>query len=632
MAELVPYPFALLATRVLHELEARRSIFDLPERKFFLGDPNKSFKVRFHGREAGTPFGPAAGPHSQMAQNIVLSWLVGGRIFELKTVQILDQLEIPRPCIDMETVGYNAEWSQELRLEQSLEEYVKASMLIRILEQQLPVAEEMRPCVFDMSVGYDLAGIKSDRVQAFVAGMRDASTVVDRLRGELPPELRDLDFRTDLSSSLTLSTFHGCPPGEIERITEYLLQSGLDCVVKLNPTLLGADDLRRLLHGVLGYDEVIVPDSAFERDASWQQAEDFCGRLARKASSLGRSFGVKFSNTLICKNHREFFPDSVEEMYLSGTPLHVLAIGLVARFRGVFGSSIPISFSAGIDRQNFSDAVALGLVPVTVCSDLLKNGGYGRAQLYFKELAKRMDAAGATSIDQFVQESALSADAYLARLLEEPRYRAEQNRKGPKRIAKELARFDCVTCDICIPVCPNDANFTFVPPERELPIVTARKSEQGWQFDSGGKLVLGERHQIGTFADFCNECGNCDVFCPETGAPYALKPRFFGRRADFEKFADREGFCLEAANGSQRVLGRFSTGVFTLELSGDQARYDGPGFSVRFVPGELEQTLAGDAVVSVDFTYYRIMDLLRRGLLDQDGVGYVAALARTAEP
>jgi putative selenate reductase len=565
MAELVPFPFALLATRMTRELEARRSIFDLPERKFFLGDPSKSFGVRFHGRDAGTPFGPAAGPHSQMAQNIVLSWLVGGRIFELKTVQILDQLEIPRPCIDMETVGYNAEWSQELRLEESLEEYVKASMLIRILEQQLPVAGDMRPCVFDMSVGYDLAGIKSERVQAFVAGMRDASAVVDRLRRELPPELRDLDFTTDLSSTLTLSTFHGCPPGEIERITEFLLESGLDCVVKLNPTLLGAEELRRLLHGVLGYDEVIVPDSAFERDASWQQAEDFCGRLARKASSLGRSFGVKLSNTLICKNHRAFFPDSVEEMYLSGTPLHVLAISLVARFRGVFGSSIPISFSAGIDRQNFSNA-----------------------QLYFKELAKRMDAVGATSIDQFVEKSALSADAYLARLLEDPRYRAEQNRKGPKRIAKELARFDCATCDICIPVCPNDANFTFVPPEREVPIVTARKSEQGWQFDSGGKLVLGERHQIGTFADFCNECGNCDVFCPETGAPYALKPRFFGRRADFERFPDREGFCLEATNGSQRVLGRFATGVFMLELSGDEARYDGPGFSVRFAPGQLE--------------------------------------------
>ena len=34
----------------------------------------------------------------------------------------------------MQTLGFNVEWSQELTLEQSLEEYVKAAMLIRILE------------------------------------------------------------------------------------------------------------------------------------------------------------------------------------------------------------------------------------------------------------------------------------------------------------------------------------------------------------------------------------------------------------------------------------------------------------------------------------------------------------------
>ncbi|WP_250909195.1 DUF418 domain-containing protein, partial [Escherichia coli] len=41
-----------------------------------------------------TPVGPAAGPHTQLAQNIVTSWLTGGRFIELKTVQILDRLEL----------------------------------------------------------------------------------------------------------------------------------------------------------------------------------------------------------------------------------------------------------------------------------------------------------------------------------------------------------------------------------------------------------------------------------------------------------------------------------------------------------------------------------------------------------
>ena len=33
-----------------------------------------------------TPFGPAAGPNTQLAQNIVASYVAGSRFFELKTV------------------------------------------------------------------------------------------------------------------------------------------------------------------------------------------------------------------------------------------------------------------------------------------------------------------------------------------------------------------------------------------------------------------------------------------------------------------------------------------------------------------------------------------------------------------
>ena len=72
--------------------------------------------VTFHDRVAGNPSGPASGPQTQMAQNLVLSWLAGGRIMELKTVQVNDELKISRPCIDATNIGYNVEWSQELRV------------------------------------------------------------------------------------------------------------------------------------------------------------------------------------------------------------------------------------------------------------------------------------------------------------------------------------------------------------------------------------------------------------------------------------------------------------------------------------------------------------------------------------
>ena len=184
MAELIPHPFGALIKRMFTELENEESIFDFPAKKFFTGLSGKSYSVKFHGKNSSSPFGPASGPQTQMAQNIVLSWLGGARIMELKTVQILDELEIPRPCIDMQTVGYNVEWSQELRIKQSLHEYVKGSMLIEILQAsgKLDLAESFGDVLYDMSVGYDLQGIKSDKVRQFIEGMLDAAEIVEHYR------------------------------------------------------------------------------------------------------------------------------------------------------------------------------------------------------------------------------------------------------------------------------------------------------------------------------------------------------------------------------------------------------------------------------------------------------------------
>ena len=58
-----------------------------------------------------TPCGPAAGPHTQLAQNIIAAYLTGSR-FEVKTVQILDGEDLPvsKPCIAADEC-YNVEWS-----------------------------------------------------------------------------------------------------------------------------------------------------------------------------------------------------------------------------------------------------------------------------------------------------------------------------------------------------------------------------------------------------------------------------------------------------------------------------------------------------------------------------------------
>jgi putative selenate reductase len=645
MAELTPYPFAGLVTAMFRGLEQDQAVFGLPSRRFFGGDPERDLAVSIHGSPAGSPLGPAAGPHTQMAQNIVLAWLAGARVLELKTVQVLDELEIPRPCIDMRTVGYNAEWSQELRIDQTLAEYVKGVMLIEMLraDDRLALTDGFQDVWFDMSLGYDLAGLENDRVRAFVDGLLDAGPVVDSLRKEIPSPyrtLRELDFPTHISGTVTLSTFHGCPPNEIAAMCEFLMRDlGLDCTIKFNPTLLGQGETGRLLNDVLHYEDIHVPESAFTRDTTWNQAVDIVGHLGTVARETGRRLGVKFSNTLIVENRAGFLPETAEEVYLSGPPLHVLAIQLVRKFRKQFGDTYPVSFSAGIDRANFPDAVALGLVPITVCTDLLKKGGYGRLFGYYKELARRMDEVEASSIEEFilhaygVEPGVTTAEAklyntscYADRVLEDPRYRKSQNSQLPKRVDRKLDLFDCITCDICIPVCPNAANFTFHPTTNEVPQVKARRREDRWIWEEEGTIALTRRHQIANYADFCNDCGNCDVFCPEEGEPYVIKPRFFGSEEAWRSSAPGDGFYMERRADGDLVLGRMGGIEYRLDVVEEQMTFTGPSIEATFSTNDPAGTLSVRGPDQVDLTPSMILDCLRRAVFDTPSINFVNTL------
>ena len=476
-----------------------------------------------------------------------------------------------------------------------------------------------------MSVGYDLAGIRSAKVRGFLDGMLDARALVDRLRTQIPArfrKFRDLEFPTRISNSLTLSTFHGCPPNEIEGIVKHLIgEVGLDVVVKLNPTLLGRDELDSILHERLGYRDIVVPQRAFAEDATWAEVVELVERLDTYASARGRGLGVKFSNTLVVENNRGFFPASEPLMYLSGPPLHPLAIALVARFRHVFGDRLPVSFSGGIDEGNFADTIGLGLKPVTVCSDFLKFGGYRRGWRYFGELVKRMDAVRAKDIDAFVLKAHGQAEAALAglglaedraaacraalvsggdpreaagdafaawvsaarvlnsavyaeRAIADPRYSAAENATPPKKIGSSLVLFDCLTCDKCIPVCPNDANFSFSIPVGETPVELLTRTEEGWSRGIVGSVKVKKPHQIGAFADVCNECGHCDVLCPEDGGPYKTKPLFFGSLAAWEA-SDRDGFVVEQGALGAIMHGRFGGETVRIERYDGRVRFSG---------------------------------------------------------
>lgn len=697
MAELYPAPFAHLLKRMFVEYEREGKIFDLPKRKFYRADLSLDTSVRMHGYRVASPLGPAAGPQDQMAQNIVLAWLAGARILELKTVQINDELKIPRPCIDAHNVGFNIEWSQELKLEQSLREYVAGSMLIDILKSSKRADVEHSPekteTIFDMSVGYDLKGISTPRVRQWIESMKDASFIVDELRRQIPNEfksLRQLNFKTQISNTITLSTFHGCPANEIESIVDFLLRKmGVHVIIKMNPTLLGKLLVDYLLHDVMGYHEIQTEQEFFDKDLQFDQALEICSRLDKTACSLGRKLGVKFSNTLVVLNNNKFFPSTERVMYLSGQPLHVITLNLVKKWREAVGRTYPISFSAGIDAQNFCNAIAMNFTPITTCTDLLRPGGYGRLPHYLQKLESKMKELGVNTIGDFILRSEgnvekaiqsvvansnglfvsdpsaqasisqlkqvssgafsaaaekilpkifdevvseaglLNTTAIVERTTRDERYHAKNNRSTPRKIGSKLYLFDCINCDKCVPVCPNDANFVYETEPCSLDYVNYRLTRESLKVEPGGHFDVKKSHQLATFQDFCNECGNCDVFCPEEGGPYVEKPRLFGSADAFEKWTTHDGFLVEVGNHVERARARMGGMEYFLEIDllSNHVRFRTESAEMEFDYSTHQPVrhllLENTAEALVDMRNYWTIHAVLRGVLNPRYVNYI---------
>lgn len=480
-----PIPMAQLARWIFRELDERDSIFGIPRTLFFEPKSDAPFGMKIYDRLLETPIGVAAGPHTQLAQNIVVAWLLGSRFLELKTVQTLDELDVSKPCIDAEDATYNCEWSQELKLHESADEYEKAWVLIYALRQRLgwrAAAQAAAPAidhdadpgfVFNLSVGYNLEGIKKPNVQAFLARMKDASSVLPGLIDDVAaycPEVRQLAIPPRLSDNITLSTMHGCPPQEIEQIGLYLLEElGVHTAIKMNPTLLGSEMLRGILNDELGFKDITVPDEAFAHDTKYPDALAMIGRLRERAAKTGRHFGLKLTNTLEVQNHRKVFPSNETMMYMSGRALHPLTINVASRLRRDLGP-LRMSLSGGADAFNLADILACGLSPVTVCTDLLKPGGYTRLPQYLERLGAAMEGEDATSLDSWAcRRAGLPADgnadeAALANLqhyaqtaAKDERYRVLHHpakAKGPL----PLGWFDCIDPP-CRDGCPTHQNI-----------------------------------------------------------------------------------------------------------------------------------------------------------------------------
>ena len=392
MSELMtPIPFRELMTWITTEYRRDGAVFGVHK-------PYKAGvkKLPIFGEAIETPFGPAAGPNTQLAQNIIAGYFAGARFFELKTVQKMDGADlaacINRPCILAEDECYNCEWSTELYVQQAFEEYVKAWCALKIMAKVYGLGDP-NGFVFNMSVGYDLAGIQGEKIDTFLNGMVDASKTpifqecIAVLKEFFPGESDYIDTITPhVSGSVTVSTLHGCPPDEIERIASYLLEKKhLHTFVKCNPTILGYETARSILDS-MGYDYIAFDDHHFKEDLQYSDAVPMFHRLQALADKEGLEFGLKLSNTFPVDVKAGELPS--EEMNMAGKSLFPLTTTMAAMMAKEFGGKLRLSYAGGADAFNIDKLFACGIWPITMATTELKPGGYQR----FTQIGDKLDA------------------------------------------------------------------------------------------------------------------------------------------------------------------------------------------------------------------------------------------------
>ncbi len=466
-----PLPLTKLFNITFAEYKKYSSIFGIHKDSFYHPENHPHLHFHRYGQLLESPLGVAAGPQTQLAQNIIAAWLTGSRYIELKTVQILDELEVSKPCIDMEDEGYNCEWSQELRLPQSFQEYLHAWIMIHILKHELKIGDPNQiGTIFNMSVGYNLEGILSEKVQKFFNQMENCQSeleqAIDQLR-PLYPQIDQLNIPAQITNNITLSTMHGCPPEEIEKIGMYLIKERkLHTTIKLNPTLNGKEDLRYLLNEHLGFTDINVPDIAFEHDLKYSDGIKLIKNLQTAAKKQNVEFSIKLTNTLETENNKDNFDKSNEMMYMSGRPLHVLAINLAAKLQNEFSGNLDITFSAGIDAFNCAPVLETGIKPLTVCTDLLKPGGYERFKQYFYNLDEYFKQHKASSINQLVlanyssltEAKQTKIQNYKQQVLKEHRYHKTAFPWKTIKTGRVLSYFDCIAAP-CSETCPTNQDI-----------------------------------------------------------------------------------------------------------------------------------------------------------------------------
>lgn len=504
--------FEYLIEDSLQDYYTKGKMLEIDKKDFFT-NVNDNLKMSFNNEYLRYPIGPAAGPHTQLAQNLLSGYITGARFFELKTVQVIDGKEmqsmIEKPCIDVKNVGYNVEWSTELTVEEAANEYIKGSVLLQVMAVELGLSD-VKDFVFNISVGYNLEGIQSQKISDFIDILKEAKDTkifkecIEVLKNNINKfkkfKLDDIDkISSKITNTVTLSTMHGAKAEEILDIARHLIvNKNINTFIKCNPTLLGFENVRSILDN-LGYNDIEIRKEDFEHDLKFDMAIDIVNELKRLGKEHGVFVGIKLTNTLPVYNGRKILPG--ESMYLSGKPLYPIAMGVSRMFAEALDGDIHISLSGGIDKNNILSVLKTGIAPLTVSTLLLKPGGYKNMKSLLDKISAEQIEFGKLNVGS-VKEVAEKAVAD-----------ANYKNKGDGRYLEDtLPAYDCfkVNCGICVDVCPNRANMRVYDDRFDAP------------------------YQIVHIENRCNECDNCHTFCTRGGFPYFKKVTVFADKNEFK--------------------------------------------------------------------------------------------------
>lgn len=438
--QITPIPFRELMRWITTEYQQNGSVFGVA--KPFQATPRK---LPIFGEYIETPIGPAAGPHTQFAQNIVAAYFAGARFFELETVGT-EPVE-GTALIDAEDECSHNGCPSSLPAEEAFAEYVKAWCACKIMAKVYGLGDG-EGFVFHMSVAGDSAALQSDVINTYLDHMADASGTAEFndcltvLKEFFPEESAYIDtISPRISRSVTLAADVKASAEDIEQAAVYLMQEKkLHLFVKCAPVLLGCEYARYML-SQLEYHAIQLDDRDFLNCMDYESAVALFARLQALANETGLEFGVKMGGSLPIAG------SDGEKRYLSGKALYALTATMTYQLaRDLKDHRVRISYAGGADAFHAAPLFECEVWPITMASTILKPGGYQRfTQIAYQLVPNMYGAFGRIDVHSLrnTVQSMLS-DMHLIKINQEkPNY----------KLNKSVPLLDCFTAP-CKQACP----------------------------------------------------------------------------------------------------------------------------------------------------------------------------------